>query len=142
MDDKEERVTPENWKKVSENEWKKRLETEQYYILRQKGTEAPFSGKYDSHYEKGIYKCAACGQDLFSSKTKYDAGTGWPSFWSAISEDNIERVPDHSLPIKRTEVTCSRCGSHLGHVFNDGPPPTGEHFCIDSLALKFVPDND
>ncbi|WP_209679813.1 peptide-methionine (R)-S-oxide reductase MsrB [Methanohalophilus levihalophilus] len=133
--------TSENWKRVSDAEWKKRLKPEEYHILRQKGTEAPFSGEYDNHYKAGIYKCAACGQDLFSSKTKYDAGTGWPSFWSAISEDNIERVPDYSLMMKRTEVTCSRCGSHLGHVFDDGPPPTGEHFCIDSLALKFVPDD-
>ena len=142
MEDKSKSDTTENWKSVSEREWKKRLKPEEFHILRQKGTEAPFSGKYDKHDKKGIYKCAACGQDLFSSETKYDAGTGWPSFWAAVSEDNIERVADYSLMMKRTEVTCNRCGSHLGHVFDDGPKPTGEHFCIDSLALKFAPDTD
>jgi peptide-methionine (R)-S-oxide reductase len=131
----------QQWKSLSEKEWKQRLTQDQFYILRRKGTERPFSGEYNNHYEKGIYVCAACGQELFSSETKYDAGTGWPGFWAAVSEANIEKVPDHSLPVERTEVICSRCGSHLGHVFDDGPEPTGEHFCIDSLALKFVPEN-
>lgn len=130
----------ENLIQISEEEWKKRLSAEQFRILRKKGTEAPFSGKYNDFYEKGIYSCAGCGQKLFSSSSKYDAGTGWPSFWEAISEDNIERIPDYSLGMKRIEVICSRCGGHLGHVFDDGPAPTGEHFCIDSISLNFNPE--
>ncbi|RNI12976.1 peptide-methionine (R)-S-oxide reductase [Methanohalophilus sp. RSK] len=127
----------ENWNQISEEEWKKRLSAEQFRILRKKGTEAPFSGKYNDFYEKGIYSCAGCGQELFSSSTKYDTGTGWPSFQEAVSEDNIERIPDYSPGMKRIEVICSRCGGHLGHVFDDGPAPTGEHFCIDSISLNF-----
>jgi peptide-methionine (R)-S-oxide reductase len=141
MEDRKQTDSPEDWKNVSEKEWKKRLTAGQYRILRQKGTEAPFSGEYNNHFEKGIYVCAACGQELFPSSKKYDADTGWPSFRATISEDNVERVPDHSLPVERTEVICSHCGGHLGHVFDDGLQPTGEHFCIDSLALRFVPDN-
>jgi peptide methionine sulfoxide reductase msrA/msrB len=121
----------------SEEEWKKLLTPEQYCVLRRSGTERAFTGKYDDFYEEGIYVCGACGIPLFSSETKYDHGTGWPSFTAAIDESNVEYRADHSLLMKRTEVRCGVCGSHLGHVFDDGPPPTNKHFCINSVALDF-----
>lgn len=121
----------------SEEEWKQILSRDQFLVLRQKGTEPAFTGKYYDLKEKGTYLCAACGQELFSSEDKYDSGSGWPSFTNPISEDRVIRKEDHSYFMKRTEVLCSRCGSHLGHVFDDGPPPTGERFCMNSISLDF-----
>jgi peptide-methionine (R)-S-oxide reductase len=121
-------------------EWKEILTSEQYRILRKKGTEPAFSGKYYHFTEEGIYQCAACGNELFSSKTKYDSGSGWPSFWKPISENSVETEKDTSLMMHRTEVHCARCGGHLGHLFEDGPDPTGLRYCINSAALQFVPE--
>ncbi len=123
----------------SEQEWKRILTPEQYRVLRQGRTETAFTGKYNDHYEPGIYVCAACGTALFSSETKYDHGTGWPSFTGPIDETHLEYRNDYSLLMKRVEVRCAACGSHLGHVFDDGPFPTRKHFCINSVALDFKP---
>jgi len=123
--------------KKTKEEWRKILTPDEFYVLRKKGTERPFSGKYLDHKKKGIYVCAGCRHELFSSDTKFDSGTGWPSFWTPISEDSLEMKPDNSLGMRRTEVLCSQCGGHLGHVFNDGPKPTGQRFCINSAALHF-----
>ena len=120
-------------------EWKKTLTPEQYHILREKGTERAFSGKYDKHHEHGVYRCAACGLDLYRSEEKYDSGTGWPSFTAPIAPSNVLTKPDDSLFSRRTEVLCPRCGGHLGHVFDDGPKPTGKRYCMNSAALNFVP---
>jgi peptide-methionine (R)-S-oxide reductase len=122
----------------SDDEWKKELSSEQYQVLRQCGTELPGTGKYDNFYEAGQYLCAACGQLLFDSGTKYHSGSGWPSFYDVISGGHVTLIEDRSLGMTRTEVRCSRCGSHLGHVFNDGPAPTHLRYCINSAALKFV----
>lgn len=123
---------------LKDEEWKKRLTSEQYHILRKKGTESPFSGKFNKHKEIGTYTCAACGQELFSSDTKYESGCGWPSFWQELDKSKVKTEDDYSLGMHRVEVMCNRCGGHLGHVFEDGPPPTGIRFCINSAALEFV----
>ncbi|MEN8127716.1 MAG: peptide-methionine (R)-S-oxide reductase MsrB [Planctomycetota bacterium] len=121
----------------TENEWKQKLSDEQYHILRKKGTERPFTGKYDKFYEPGIYKCAGCGNELFVSATKYNSGCGWPAFSAPADERAVQESRDTSLGRVRTEITCSKCGGHLGHVFNDGPAPTGLRYCINSAALDF-----
>ncbi|MBD1397960.1 peptide-methionine (R)-S-oxide reductase MsrB [Pontibacter sp. JH31] len=121
----------------TEAEWKKQLTPEQFYVLRQQGTERAFSGKYNNHKEKGVYTCAACGNELFASDTKFDSGTGWPSFFKPISPKNVREVADRSMGMVRTEVVCGRCGGHLGHVFDDGPKPTGLRYCLNSVALDF-----
>jgi peptide-methionine (R)-S-oxide reductase len=123
--------------KKSDAEWKMELSPEQYQVLRQCGTELPGTGKYDNFYKEGLYKCAACGQVLFDSGTKYHSGSGWPSFYDVIAGGNVTLIEDTTLGMVRTEVRCSRCGGHLGHVFNDGPAPTHLRYCINSAALKF-----
>lgn len=121
----------------SEGEWEKILTKEQYHVMREKGTEQPFTGKYWNHFEKGYYKCAACGEVLFESNAKFDAGCGWPSFYKAIDKSKIREKDDYSFGMHRIEVMCKNCGGHLGHVFPDGPKPTGLRYCINSVSIKF-----
>ena len=134
-------IEKQNKNNLSEQEWKEKLTPEEYHILREKGTERPFTGEYDKFYEDGTYKCAGCGTELFSSSSKYDSGCGWPAFYEALPE-KIEESEDNSFGMRRIEITCENCGGHLGHVFKDGPQPSGLRYCVNSISLDFDSGDD
>jgi len=141
-------TTPKNQKIMdtekivkTEEQWKKELTTEQYHILREKGTEAPYTGEYTDNMRKGKYVCAACGNELFTSEMKFKSHCGWPSFDNELGGDRVIKKPDNSFGMIRTEILCARCGGHLGHIFDDGPTATGNRYCVNSLSIKFIPED-
>jgi peptide-methionine (R)-S-oxide reductase len=128
--------------KKTDEEWRRELTPEQYHVMRERGTERPFTGEYEKSKEKGMYVCAACGNPLFESETKYESGSGWPSFYQPVTQDSVRTEADGSMFMTRTEVLCNRCDAHLGHVFDDGPQPTGERYCMNSVALKLQTEEE